>query len=233
MELKNSKDILKALFNSSVIESVKNQFTNGKEKVSIESNDMSFRLHMVNGININFEFLLRIDDGTKTHSYEKVIESGLEYTIGPTEVWFYKPVGFFTLNNHSNSLDIEFTIIKEFENDLEFLLHNNDLSINIPIKKLSLEENGVLAAFSMETMVRAEKKIDDSLIANGLQCDIYISEDGFPQVFLDDKYGFLSQNPIAIYFYNGPNTANAMMNNLHVWKKLKSMNLMTLYKNAR
>ena len=54
MELKNSKDILKALFNSSVIESVKNQFTNGKEKVTIESNDMSFRLHMVNGININF-----------------------------------------------------------------------------------------------------------------------------------------------------------------------------------
>jgi hypothetical protein len=77
-----------------------------------------------------------------------------------TTVMFFKPVGFFTQKKGFLSTDIEVTVVKEFENDLDYLIKAGKVPSNIKTHKLTLEENAVLAAFSMEAANNAQKYED-------------------------------------------------------------------------
>ena len=96
------------------------------------------------------------------------------------------------------------------------------------IPKLSLKENAVIAAFSIETIQQAQLYQDSSLFSNGLKCDIYMSFDGFPQFYLDDQYGI--SEPIAAYLIKEQNTVNPTVQYKALFDKLSSMELLSAFK---
>ena len=142
---------------------------------------------------------------------------------------FFKPIGFFSQKKGFLSNDIEVTVLKEFENDLEELRNAKKIPNNIKTHKLSLTENAVIAAFSMETAIQAKKYEDVSFIANGLACDIFMAFEGFPQVFLDDRYGL--EGPIAAYQIRDQNSINPIIRYKELFEKFHSMSLLSVVKN--
>jgi hypothetical protein len=121
---------------------------------------------------------------------------------------YFKPIGFYDKN-------LNIYILREFENDFESLVEKGEVSNIFSAKKLSLEQNAVIGAFSMETLIQAQQLKDSSFLSNGLNFDIFITLDGDPQVFLDDKYNI--SDPIAIYFLK---TQNKSINPTVVFKEL-------------
>lgn len=219
-----SQEMVATLFSKETIEKVKMQFKSGQEKVPLESFEMSFRLFKPNSENINLELLIQMP-----------IETGEEQNLPgigmgrmQKTVMFFKPIGFFTLKKGVFSSSIEVTVPEEFEKELDYLKSNNKVPSNIETHKLSLEENAVLAAFSMEAITNAEKYEDASFFANGLYCDIFMAFDGYPQVFLDDRHGL--NGPIAAYLLREQNSVNPIINYKEIFDKFNYMSLMTAFK---
>jgi len=222
--MKQTQEKVMTLFTKVTNYKVKKQFSNGIDKVPIESFDMSFRLLKPTTTNINLELLIQIP----VESGEEQDFPGIGRGSIQKNVMFFKPIGFFTQRKGFLSTDIEVTVIKEFEIDLDFLIKNDKISSNIKIHKLSLEENAVLAAFSMEALIHAEKYEDASFFANGLYCDIFMTFDGFPQVFLDDRHGL--EGPIAAYLLREQDSVNPIVQYQHLFNRFDSMSLMTAFK---
>jgi hypothetical protein len=218
------QEMVMTLFTKDTLDKVKKQFSSGTEKVPVDSFDMSFRLFKPKADNINLELLIQMP-----------IETGEEQDIPgigkgrmQKTVMFFKPIGYFIQKKGIFSNDLEVTVVKEFENDLDFLIKNNQVPSNIKTHKLSLEENAILASFSMEAAVRAEKYEDDSFFANGLYCDIFMTFDGYPQVFLDDRHGL--SGPIAAYLIREKKSVNPMIEYKELFDRFNSMSLMTAFK---
>lgn len=219
-----TQEMVMTLFTKDTLDKVKKQFSNGTEIVPVDSFDMSFRLFKPQTDNINLELLIQMP-----------IETGEEQDIPgigkgrmQKTVMFFKPIGYFKQKKGIFSNDLEVTVVKEFENDFDFLIKNNQVPSNIKTQKLSLEENAVLASFSMEAAIRAQKYEDDSFFANGLYCDIFMTFDGYPQVFLDDRHGL--NGPIAAYLLREQNSVNPMIQYKELFDKFHSMSLMTAFK---
>jgi hypothetical protein len=219
-----TQEMVITLFKTDTIDKVKKQFKNGIDKVPIESFDMSFRLFKPTPININLELLIQMPVETG----EEQDFSGIGRGRIQKNVMFFKPIGYFTQRKGFLSTDIEVTVLKEFENDLDFLIKNNKVPSNIKTNKLSLAENAVLASFSMEALIHAEKYEDASFFANGLYCDIFMTFDGFPQVFLDDRHGL--EGPIAAYLLREQNSVNPVIHYKHLFDRFDSMSLLTAFK---
>lgn len=219
-----TQEMVMTLFTKDTLDKVKEQFRNGTEILPVDSFDMSFRLFKPTANNINLEMLIQMP-----------IETGEEQNIPgigmgrmQKTITFFKPIGFFQQTTSTFSNDLEVTVLKEFENDLTFLKNNNQVPSEITTHTLSLEENAVLASFSMEAALRAQKYEDDSFIANGLHCDIFMTFDGYPQVFLDDRHGL--NGPIAAYLLREKNSVNPMIQYKESFDKFHSMSLMTAFK---
>ncbi|XQP83961.1 MAG: hypothetical protein ACOJUL_13235 [Candidatus Pollutiaquabacter aromativorans] len=219
-----TQEMVMTLFTKETIDKVKEQFKNGKEIVSNESFDMSFRLFKPTANYINLELLIQMPIETG----EEQDFPGIGRGRMQTTVMFFKPVGFFTQKKGFLSTDIEVTVVKEFENDLDYLIKAGKVPSNIKTHKLTLEENAVLAAFSMEAANNAQKYEDASFIANGLYCDIFMTFEGFPQVFLDDRHGL--NGPIAAYLLREQNSVNPIVQYKELFDKFHSMSLMTAFK---
>jgi hypothetical protein len=219
------QEMLKALFTKETQEKVKSQFISGEEITSIENNDTSFRLLKTKADNINLELLI--------HAPIEYVEEqdilGLGKGRLQKTVMFFKPIGYFTKKKGIFSSTIEMTILKEFELVLNSLISENKISTHFKIHTLSLIENAVVAAFSMETAIRALKYQDDfGFMANGLYLDIYMSSEGVPQVFLDDKYGI--EGPISAYKIKTMNTINPMVAYKEIFDRLHNMSLLSAFK---
>jgi hypothetical protein len=143
-------------------------------------------------------------------------------------IMYLKPIGFYTQTKGFLSNNIEITIVKEFENDFDFLIRNAKIPSSIKVQKFSLEENAVLAAFSMEALIHARKYEDSSFFENGLYCDIFMTLEGYPQVFLDDRHGL--QGPIAAYLIREKNSINPVVKYKQLFDRFQSMSLMTAFK---
>ena len=100
-----TQEMVSVLFDKETIEKVKNQFSNNTEIVSVEANDMTFRLFKTKLQNINLELLTTDDKGM----YFKVIGYYCDYVKG----------GFFS----SDKLNV--IILKEFEEDFKKLNNIN------------------------------------------------------------------------------------------------------------
>lgn len=219
-----SQESVMTLFTKETIKKVKEQFKNGKEIVPNESYNMSFRLYRPNSNIINLELLIQMN----AEKGEVQDIPGIGHGRMLKTVMFFKPIGFFNVKKGIFANDIEVTVVKEFENDLDTLLRTGNISSNIKIHKLTLEENAVLAAFSMEALLKAQKYEDESFFANGLYCDIFMTFDGYPQVFLDDRYGL--DGPIAAYLLKEQNSINPIVKYKKIFDEFYSKSLMTAFK---
>lgn len=188
-----TQEMVSVLFEKDTLEKVKAQFKSGVEKSSIDSQDMTFRLFKTKFDNINLELLCSDAKGM-----------------------FFKAIGFYRLENDrfSNYERLTLTILNEFVNDYKSL--PNLASANINVKFMSIRENGIIGAFSRETVEKAIeihqekqskqhfthsdlKKYDKSLYSNGLKIDVLLAFNGNPQSYLDDDYqvnGALGTYPV-------------------------------------
>lgn len=219
-----TQEIVMTLFTKETIDKVKEQFKSGKEIIFNENFDMSFRLFKPTANYINLELLIKMPIETGEEQDFPVIGRGRIQTT----VMFFKPVGFFTYKKGFLSNDIEVTVVKEFENDLDYLIKAGKVTSNIKINKLSLEENAVLAAFSMEAVNNAQKYEDVSFFANGLNCDIYMTFEGFPQVYLDDRHGL--NGAIAAYLLREKKSIGPNVQYKEIFNRFYAMSLMTAFK---
>ena len=216
-----TQEMLISLLTKETLDKVNKQFINsGTSIIHFEIDGLGYRLFKPTETNINLEFLNTMPFGfSETQNIPGI-------GIGRTgkSIMYYLPIGYFTqsIGNH------EFTVVKAFENDMDYLINNNKISMPIKINKLSLEENALLAAFSIESAARAEKYEDASYTANGLFCDIYMCSDGFPQVFLDDRHGL--RGPIAAYLIREENMVKPITTYKKLFDKFNSMGLLTAFK---
>ncbi len=218
------QEIVMTLFTKETINKVKEQFKNGMKIVSNDSFDMSFRLFKPTPNYINLELLIQMPIETgEVQDLPGIGRGRLQ-----TTVMFFKPVGFFEQKKGFFSTDIEVTVVKEFEEELDYLIKIGKVPSKIKSHKLTLEENAVLAAFSMEALNNAEKYEDTSFVANGLYCDIFMAFGGYPQFFLDDIHGL--NGPIAAYLLREQDTVNPVVQYKKIFDKFYSMSLMTAFK---
>lgn len=194
-----SQQFVLTLFNDNTLEKVKEQFGIKQEIVPIDSFDVNFRLLLTQKNTINLELLAANELGH-----------------------FFKPIGYYTEN-----LDI--FLLNEFEIDYITLKASNQL-VNYQLKKsLSFEENAVVAAFSIDVFQEALRYQDCSLFSNGLKVDIFISLEGHPQVFLDDRYK--KQGAIGGYFLRGEKkSVNPTWDYKEIFDRFVVMKLLSAFK---
>ena len=219
-----TQEMTLALLLPETVNEVKKLFKSDSKIVVFEAFDTSFRLFKAEAGNINLEIMLQmpIEDAK--------IENITGFGKGVTQkmVTFFKPIGFYTQQNGLFSNGIEIKILKEFEEDLSFLRKQyNELS-KLKIGTLSIIKNAIIAAFSMESYANAMKYKDISFISNGLSCDIYLTLEGFPQFFLDDKYGITG--PIAAYPMREHDFVAPIIEYTKIFENLNRMSLLTLFK---
>lgn len=116
----------------------------------------------------------------------------------------------------------------EIENICRKYPNFEDEFFGYKLKFFSLLENAVIAAFSMETYRRAILRRDFKYQTNDLSLDIFMNFDNEPQVWLDDKYGI--NHPIAIYFPDGQETINSVIQTKEVYEKLYAMDILQIFK---
>lgn len=219
-----TQQMVLTLFAKETINKVKEQFKKNNEIVPVDSFDMTFRLYKPNENNINLELLIQMPVETG----EEQDYAGIGRARIQKSVMFFKPIGYYTQKNSFFSKQIELTIVKEFENEIDFLTKMGKIPSNIKINKLSLKENAVLAAFSMEALINANRYEDTSFFANGLECDIFMTFEGYPQVFLDDKYGL--KGAVAAYLIREENSISPIIQFKEIFDRFHSMSLMTALK---
>jgi hypothetical protein len=219
-----TQEMVSTLFTPAIIEQVKKQFRDKTEKVPIDSFGMSFRLFLSKYGNINLELLIQMP--AEEGAYQNI--EGFGRGIIQKNVMFFKPIGFFSLKKGFFTNTLEITILKEFEKDFNILLKDGKIPSSIKVNTLTLQENAVLAAFSMEAYLKAEKYEDSSFSANGLYCDMFMTFEGYPQVFLDDRHGI--DGPIAAYLLREKNTINPIMEYQNTFNMFSDMSLLTALK---
>lgn len=203
------QQIVTTLISEKTIQLVEKQFKDNIPVVPLESNDMSFRLFKTTSEHINLELLIQ-----------------MQHTA------FMKPIGYYTLTKGFFTNTVEVTVLKEFEEELNIIQRSHKISSKIKINKLSLIENALISAYSMEAVLHAVNHKDvQSIQINGLDVDILMTYDNeYPQFFLHDKYGI--RGHIAAYFFRGQNQGIAP--NIDYEKtshKLNNMGLYSAFKN--
>lgn len=225
---------VRTLSHKKTIEKVWELFRSDKEIFPIESfpdKIEKYRLIKTKVGTINFEKLITLPiDIDKDQDLQciKTFPNNINGRIVDCIVYL-KPIGFFTQNT-TLANGLELTILKEYENELGWLLKHNAFPSSIKVNLLTFEENAVLAAFSMEALMNAQKYKDISFYANGLYCDIVLTHEGFPQIFLDYRYRI--DGAIAAYLIKEENAINPITQYKHIFDKLDSMDLMTCNKNS-
>ncbi len=223
MTVKN--EISNVIYSGEILELVKDFFKSDDRIRLFDRNEMGFRLcKHEKSKNITLELYVQLREFIDDK--EVINEFGLAKTF--TYYNFFKPIGFYSMKRFLFRSKLELTVINEYVDrskiEMNYLFDNH----NFNIKTLTLEENAIIGAFSKETYLQAKKLKDVSFIANALHCDIYISNDGFPQVFLDDSYGL--SGAIAAYFAKSNSSLDPMIHNKKIYDKLLTMNLLTALK---
>ncbi len=212
------QEMVAALFSPETIQQAKNQFKSGKEITSTEKFDMPFRLFKVDDESINLELRLNRRFGPIKREAIGLVQAMSTY---------FKPIGVYKLDQSSGKFHI--IILNEFEDDYLQMARGGVIKNEGEVEILSLEENAVIATFSMDAVIEAREKKDKKMTINGLDMEIFMVRDGsYPQMFLDDKYQF--HGPLGAYFINGPNSLNPMMSVKATFDDLLSRSLLSAYK---
>lgn len=190
------------------------EFNGHKDRMPVESYDMSFRLFKPTKKVVNLEFLVRTPIGS-----------------------CFQPVGFFddTLKIH---------ILHEFLESYRNLKSNDlivqeafalSTRINAVIAAFSIRTmEYVLEIFSEVEENKNQKMFsifdfDKRFNSNGYSCELIICEDGYPQFYLDDQYGI--SDPIGAYILNTDGSMNIQptIEFKSLYDSLKELRLLTVF----
>jgi hypothetical protein len=213
------QEMVFTLFSEETIAKAKKQLKTKIEITHIEKFDMSFRLLRVDNKTVNLEVSINTMFGPPRRT---------EIGIVRNQVSYFKPIGVYSIDSGFFSDKVSITIVYEFEKPFSSLAGDEISKINYEVNKFTLEENIVIAAFSMEAFVEAKEMVDKNLIINGLRMEIIMAFDGYPQIFLDDMYNI--KGPIAAYFVEGPTSLNPIVKYKSLFDKLDSKKLLSVYK---
>lgn len=213
------QEMVATLFAADTIEKAKAHLKSGKEVAYIEKFDMPFRLLRVNDKTVNLELDISRPVNTPRREAIGIVQKMVSY---------FKPVGIYEIDKGFFSSKVAITILQEFEKDYTLLTSNGTIKNTNEVKKLTLKQNVVIAAFSMDAAMEAKKMADNFLTINGLKVEIIMANEGYPQMFLDDMYNV--RGPIAAYFAQGPNSLNPIMGYKEIFDDLDSRKLLSAYK---
>ena len=137
-----------------------------------------------------------------------------------------QPIGYFTWESGLFSKKISVNILNEFESIVNIMFNNGEISTTLKIKKLSFIQNAIIGGFSMDTFIEVEEiysgmeknnslgvsEYDKKITVNGIEMNLLMSFDGFPQIFVADNSnkfipigafpkssGNISCNPAQVY----------------------------------
>jgi hypothetical protein len=124
--------------------------------------------------------------------YDNVVN--LEFLCYANNNKFYQPVGFYKSN--------EIYLLNEYVEAYNDLLIKNIISRKVIF--LNIKENAVIAAFSIQAVeysieilknfysdgkpMNSLEKYDKFAEINGLSCELLLCNEGYPQLYIDDKY---------------------------------------------
>ena len=197
----------------------------GEKIIPVDSPNLGFRLFKPDeSNNINLELLAQYSYGVSTLQEYPLVGLGRKQKV----LSYTKPIGYYTQSKTFLSKSIEITILGEFEDDLELLIKAEKFNPRVKIHKLSFIKNALLAAFSIEAFINAQDYKDILFVANGLNLDIFMTYEGYPQVFLDDKYNI--DGPLAGYLLKEHGSIGPIEHYQDMHDELNKMRLMTVYK---
>ena len=155
------KEMTHVLFENDTISKVKEQNKSLREKVPIESHDISFRLFFAPAKNINLEVMVRDDYGI-----------------------FFQPIGYYEFNNDGKLKNIY--VLKEFEEAYKEIKHSIASDLSSIVKFLTLEENGYIATTSRKVSNVVKRMfnniqhyqinhLSENIVSNGLKVQVKTS----------------------------------------------------------
>lgn len=223
-ELSTTEEFVKTVFLKETLQVVKSQFVSNVEISPIDSFGMNFRLLRATPKTINLELLSRGILGT-----------------------YFIPIAVY--NNDSN-----IALVMEFEKDFKSIENTGHLPTGAKYNKFSLLENAIIAAFSMGTFEKVfaitndfknngfetkwiqegripdNNRYDKRYQENDFVCDLFMAMEGYPQFYLDDRYGI--NGPLAGYPPNQKNNfhANPMVQHKALFDKMLELKLLSGYK---
>jgi hypothetical protein len=216
----NNQEIVKELFNEQIIGDAKKLFVSNNEIGNVKS-ELPLRLFKSKANTINLELIV-----------QKRIETNTVTELGRmVKIFDYaQPIGYYTFQKGIFKTTVEITITKEFESSYDFLYQNNLVNRSYKVNKLSLMENILIGAVSIEATIKAELLADCSFCSNGFDYDLFMSSDNeYPQCYLDDKYNV--QGPIIAYLFRKQNRPiNPMIKYQESFNSLFNRSLLTAYK---
>lgn len=211
-----SNVLTKGILYRETLQKVTTLFNSTQQMLPVQTADESLRLRKVDDANIQLESggLYVIQSEEAEGNSEGIIRN--ERTA----------LSFKTLALYKKNGDIFVPL--EIENICKRYPDFEDDFFGYRLKFFSLLENAVIAAFSMETYRRAILRRDFKFVTNDLNLDIFMTFDNEPQVWLDDKYGI--DHPIAIYFPDGQQTINSVVQTKEVFEKLHTLDILQIFK---
>jgi hypothetical protein len=222
-----NQEIVLTLFKKETMKAVGRLYKSNKDRTPIESSNITFRLFKPSDYNINLEVLITM----KIEGSEKEVDLGAMGKGKEFEtISYFKPVGYYTISKKKLFSNVfEITLLGEYEEAYSILKEKDLIDLNIKTNTLTLMENAAIAAFSKEARIEAFKNKESfSFTANGLILDIYMSNEGYPEVFLDDKYGL--KGAIAKYkLYDKPASLKPIINYKEIFDKFHKMSLFTAW----
>lgn len=183
-------NLAKALFETETIHQAKLLYTSEKQRQGLRINDSDFRLYKTEIGTINLEYLTFYEVGERRNSFNDLLGNVIESRM----IGYFQPIGFYTFENQTLE---SITYLNEILEPLEILVDNCLIDDTIIIRELSLSNNAIIGAFSIQGYFQGIKGIDTKFRANELDFEIFISESDQPIAWLDDKYDFLQG--ICIY----------------------------------
>lgn len=210
-------EMLLVLFNKETIDEVKKQFNSGNQLTPIDSRNMNFRLFLSKKGNINLEVFVKNKSGM-----------------------YFKPIGFYEIENNNISV----TIFKEFERVFreDLTLLNN----SIKVKYLSLIENGYIAAGSLDAVPVVQDMFNNppernndaplgyeyyqskKFTSNGLEISIKTSMMNSLETLLDEDDYELDDECLLIMYSN--NDGISLHSNDYIYQDLLSKDLLSAFK---
>ena len=211
-----SNILTKGILYYDTLKKVDHFFDSTDTMASIQTADENLRLRK-----INTDFIQIESSGLYVMESEKIENDPDGFIAMEKTTFSFKTLALYTRNH-------EIFVPLEIENICRRFPDFEDNFFGYKLKFFSLLENAVIAAFSMETYRRALLKQDFKYKANDMDLDIFMTFNGEPQVWVDDKYEI--NHPIGIYFPNVAKTINSVIQTKESFEKLHSLDILQIFK---
>lgn len=221
-----NKNFIRAIASKEAAECAKAIFNGSTKRYSIELFDISFSLFQpIADGPVNFEVLVQ---QRKEGPPEEINVPNYGQGMVNDVFYYLKPLGYFNSWPSDEFTADDITIFYELQETGQNMCRSGEISSQKHFCFLSLEKNALMGAFSMDIVERAKLYRDSKIRANGLDFDILISFDGYPQSFLNDKYGV--NGPIGAYPIRELGTVNPMTKYKSLYDELERQALFSAFK---